>query len=110
MREWPRRYHPRHGRDTPRPANRGRSCLRYRRPRWSAEIAGQIGADVRPSVVMEWGCRYGSLRLKPGKCHHLAPLLGFLSDELTELGGRAGKRIAAYFGKDRKSTRLNSSH
>src|ERR687888_2332119 len=41
----------------------------------------------------------GSLRLKPRKLHHLAPLLGFLGDELTELGGRAGKRLAAYFGK-----------
>src|SRR6266542_2158211 len=42
---------------------------------------------------------YGSLRLKPGELHHLAPLLGLLGDEPTELGGRAGKRLAAYFGK-----------
>src|SRR6266487_3060490 len=50
-------------------------------------------------VVMEWGADYGSLRLKPPEPHHLAPLLGFLGDELAELGGRAGKRLAAYFGK-----------
>jgi hypothetical protein len=50
-------------------------------------------------VVMEWGADYGSLRLKPPEPHHLAPLLGFLGDELTELGGRAGKRLAVYFDK-----------
>src|SRR5260221_1115781 len=31
--------------------------------------------------------------------HHLAPLLGLLGDEPTELGGRTGKRLAAYVGK-----------
>src|SRR4029434_8418477 len=41
----------------------------------------------------------GSLRLKPRELHHLAPLLGFLGDEPTERGGRAGKRLTAYFGK-----------
>jgi hypothetical protein len=29
----------------------------------------------------------------------LSPLLGFLGDEVTELAARAGKRLAAYFGK-----------
>src|SRR5262249_57565183 len=41
----------------------------------------------------------GSLRLKPRELHHLAPLLGFLGDEPTQRGRRAGKRLAAYFGK-----------
>src|SRR5262245_63888528 len=48
---------------------------------------------------MAWGRRCGSLRLKPRELHHLAPLLGFLGDEPTKRGGRAGKRLAAYFGK-----------
>ena len=33
----------------------------------------------------------GSLRLDAGELHHLAPLLGFLGDELAEVGGRAWK-------------------
>src|SRR5215475_1251720 len=45
------------------------------------------------------GAACGSLRLKPREFHHLAPLLGFLGDEPTERGGRAGKRLAADFGK-----------
>jgi len=32
---------------------------------------------------------------------HLAPLLGLIRDELSELGGRAGQRDAAKVGKPR---------
>src|SRR5262249_53818607 len=62
-----------------------------------------IGAHWRESAFVGslWNgsAAYGSLRLEPGKLHHFAPLLGFFGDELTERGGRAGKRLAAYFGK-----------
>src|SRR5262249_670211 len=40
-----------------------------------------------------------SLRLDAGEFDHLAPLLGFLGDELAELGRRAEKRPAAQVGK-----------
>jgi hypothetical protein len=37
----------------------------------------------------------GSLRLDAGELDHPAPLLGFVGDELSKVGRRAGKRCAA---------------
>ena len=45
------------------------------------------------------GILRGSLRLSAGRLDHLAPLLGFFGDELTEVGGRAPKRHAAHLSK-----------
>ena len=42
-----------------------------------------------------------SLRLDAGELDHLAPLLGFLGDQLAEVGGRARKHRAAKIGKPR---------
>src|SRR5262245_39092541 len=42
-----------------------------------------------------------SLRLDVGRADHLAPLLGFVSDELPEIGGCTGKHRAAQVGKPR---------
>src|ERR1700676_1170465 len=39
-----------------------------------------------------------SLRLDVRELHHLAPLFGFLDDELSKVGGRACKRRGAQFG------------
>src|SRR3954469_11076301 len=39
--------------------------------------------------------------LDPRELHHLRPFLGFVSDELAEFGGRAGKHFAAKLGKPR---------
>ena len=41
------------------------------------------------------------LRLDIGRPDHLGPFLGFVSDELAEVGGRAGKDRAAQIGKPR---------
>src|SRR3979411_2338371 len=40
-----------------------------------------------------------SLRLRPGKLDHLAPLLGFRGDELAAVGWRARKRGGAEVGE-----------
>src|SRR5262245_10449865 len=42
-----------------------------------------------------------SVRLDVGRPDHLAPLLGFVGDELAEIGGRADKRRASKVGKPR---------
>jgi hypothetical protein len=42
-----------------------------------------------------------SLRLDAGELDHLAPLLGFLRDQLAEVGGRHRHRHAAQIGKPR---------
>ena len=52
---------------------------------------GQGGIAERD--VMEY--RAESLRLDVGYPNHLGPLLGFLGDELANLGSRARKRRAA---------------
>src|SRR5262249_17439798 len=44
-------------------------------------------------------CEAGSLRLDAGQLDHLAPLLGVVGDELTELGRRARKHRAAEVDK-----------
>src|SRR5262249_35796978 len=57
-----------------------------------------------------------SVRLAAGEPHHLAPFLGFVGDELAEVGGRARKRErgspslgkAAFHGWPRASTRAFS--
>ena len=41
----------------------------------------------------------GLVRLDVGPPDHLAPLLGFLGDQLAEVGGRARKRPASQVGK-----------
>jgi hypothetical protein len=46
-------------------------------------------------------CQPASLRLDVGRADHLAPLLGFLGNELPEVGGRARKRGATQIGKAR---------
>src|SRR5262249_45228757 len=42
-----------------------------------------------------------SVRLDAGELHHLAPLLGFLCDQLAEVGGRTRKHRAAEVSEPR---------
>src|SRR5215813_13251841 len=42
-----------------------------------------------------------SLRLDAGELDHLAPLLGFVRDQLAEVGGRARQRRTPHVGKAR---------
>ena len=44
-------------------------------------------------------CLPSLLELEVGCANHLAPLLGFFGDELSERGGRAAKRRDAQVGK-----------
>src|SRR5947209_10690076 len=48
--------------------------------------------------VMEWRQWIALLRLEAGELDHLSPLLGFLCDQLAEVGGRAGKYFTTEFG------------
>src|SRR5262245_28797857 len=43
----------------------------------------------------------GSLRLDAGRLDHFGPFLGFVGDELAEIGRRADKRRASKVGKPR---------
>src|SRR5258706_10815748 len=43
----------------------------------------------------------GSFRLGAGELYNLGPFLGFVHDELAELGGRAGQQRGAELGKSR---------
>jgi hypothetical protein len=49
------------------------------------------------------------VRLGAGELDHLAPLLGLISDELPEVGGRAGKRSAAHVGNPRVDLRVGET-
>src|SRR5262245_30662315 len=50
-----------------------------------------------------------SLRLDAGELHDLRPFLGFLSDELGKVGGRAPKRHAAQLGKSCLQLRIGEA-
>src|SRR5262249_50307684 len=59
-----------------------------------------IGVDFAERNVMEyWPSSLGSLCLDIGSPDHLAPLLGVVGDQLTELGRRARKHRAAEVDK-----------
>src|SRR5215216_2091796 len=51
----------------------------------------------------------GLVRLGAGELDHLAPLLGLISDELPEVGGRARKRSAAHVGNPRVDLRVGEA-
>src|SRR3954468_11696280 len=64
---------------------------------------GERSADADPRVKrrMERRRARGSLRLDVGCPDDLAPFLGFVGDELSEIGGRAAKHGAAQIGEPR---------
>src|SRR5262245_13565528 len=74
------------------------SGLPESRHRRLSQGAIPVMAVIRLTAVME--CRR-SVWLDVCRSHHLAPLLGFVGDELTEIGGRAHKRRASKVGKPR---------
>src|SRR5207302_10683871 len=56
-------------------------------------------AGRRPAVSTTCGASQSALYARG--LDHLAPLLGFVGDELPEVGGRAGQRCATQLGKPR---------
>jgi hypothetical protein len=60
----------------------------YSAPRWRPAVR-------RTGVTEYWIGTAASVGLDVGRADHLAPLLGFLGDQLAEVGGRARKRRAA---------------
>ena len=69
--------------------------------RSSREASEQSGLGCGGACGEYWRRSRGSLRLDVGRPDHLAPLLGFVGDELAEVGGRARKRRAAEVGEPR---------
>src|SRR5262245_29809544 len=67
---------------------------------------------IRTGVLCMRGLRLvgsGSLRLDARELHHLAPLLGFLGDEASEVGGRADKSQGAQIGKPAFDLRISKA-
>jgi hypothetical protein len=59
------------------------------------------------TAVMERGAETaGSIRLDACELHHLGPLLGFVGDELAEVGGRPDEHRAAHVRKPRLQLRV----
>src|SRR5262245_36263337 len=69
------------------------------------ELAAFIRSPRRPPFaereVMEYPRLPPSVRLDAGEPHHLAPLLGFLDDQLVEVSGRTRKHRATEVCKPR---------
>src|SRR5262249_34850421 len=86
-------------------------CSRSDRTAWRADgAAGDHLAAITEAITARSHClRYvehpariaGSLPLDANGLHHLAPLLGFIGDELTEVDRRARKGRSAQIGKPR---------
>src|SRR5262249_54525074 len=53
-----------------------------------------------------WNILGGLLRFDVGGTYHLAPLLGFICDELAEVGRRAGKCAGSEFGNSRLDLKI----
>src|SRR2546422_6440334 len=68
--------------------------------------------DQRSHIGKRWNIGGGplSLSLDVRKLHHLAPFLGFVGYELTELGGRAPDRDAAKLSEPRFRHGVGEGH
>src|SRR5262245_25793327 len=58
---------------------------------------------------MEYRRRSGSFRLYTGELDHLAPLLGFVGDQLAKVCGRTGKNHATHVGELRLEFAISES-
>jgi hypothetical protein len=67
---------------------------------WLHEIPSDHPVD-RYSPNGVYGISAASLRLDARGLDHLGPLLGFVGDELAEIGGRARQRRTTHIGKPR---------
>src|SRR5215510_9575915 len=83
------------------PAARCKNCRR-----WGRFMVASLRSFAKRDL---WRSLTESLRLDRCKLDHLAPLLGFVRDELSEIGGRAGKRNAAQVRKPRLHSRVSES-
>src|SRR5262249_31586580 len=81
---------------------RGRSRQRGRAPFSSVTSSARLRTRFRGTGVTEyWIGTPVSFGLDVGGPDHLAPLLGFVGDELTKVRGRAHQRRAAHVSKPR---------
>ena len=66
-----------------------------KQPRHSIKSAARTNAyrAIRGTDVTEYRAGAGSIWLDARKLDHFAPLLSLISDELAEVGGRAGSTV-----------------
>src|SRR5262245_40355579 len=68
-----------------------------------------VKAVVLTGVTEYWPRSRRSLQLDVGSADHLAPLLGFVGNELSELGRRSGQCGFAHFGNSRFHFGINKA-
>src|SRR5262249_25613052 len=85
---------------------------RCQRPGLSATpvVATEFWAPFAERTLRNTGCQFGSLRLDVRELHHLAPLFGFLGDQLGEVSGRTRKHRAAEVSEPRLHRGIGESH
>src|SRR5215471_16039099 len=71
------------------------------------EVPTAVIAAIRGTGFMERSA--ASIRLSPRELDHLGPLLGFLSDELAEVGRRERERGVAEVGNPRPDPRIGEA-
>jgi hypothetical protein len=69
----------------------------------------RLQIDFAERNVMECGPRPPLLRLDADGLDHFGPFLGFVGDELAEVGGRTDERCATQIGKPRLDLMIGES-
>src|SRR5215831_4839940 len=84
------------GRETSPPSQSVRGVTRDTRP-----VADMASGSRNGTLWNVWAELLALLRLDVGSPDHLAPLLGFVGDQLAELGRRPREHYAPQVGKSR---------
>src|SRR5262245_21280183 len=79
--------------------------------RLAAQPTSAVHRLREPRVTPQCGVRAGDglFGLDVGEPYDLAPFIGFISDELAEIGRRARERLATDVGKSRSHPRVGES-